>query len=463
MTSHWKKLFIRKNCDVPTFCGVLEHAYLQIWRQTGKRQEYLFGHFKDKHFTYYLRGVDERLIGRKLYRKYFVRPAQIVSAYTRGIRFLSTTNTKTIKWKQVLTHPRANHIRELSRAFVEFRKDLSFVNLHYSIMPWWALEAWQHDFEDSIGKLIRKRGLQDRYDVLMASIFRPWKITAIGNVGRALARRTPVQQLVKKYQFLRSWTLVWYRPITAGWIRSTAQYSGGKDFPLLSKQKLFTLLQPSVHDKKYLDMASYAIFFKDWRDDLRREHAYRWIFLFEAIAKYFSISYTDIGYLTLDEIAEALKKDSLDARRISRRKGHEFIMTVTPQLKMKILSPVPGRYKKSIREAETMSRRAEIRGIIAQPGIVTGPVKVVRNFHDIKRVERGDVLVTNTTHPNYLQGMKKAVAFVTDEGGIASHAAIVAREFKKPCIVGTKIATKIFKDGDRIEVDATRGIVRKLT
>ena len=58
--------------------------------------------------------------------------------------------------------------------------------------------------------------------------------------------------------------------------------------------------------------------------------------------------------------------------------------------------------------------------------------------------------------------MKKAAAFVTDLGGIISHAAIVSREMKKPCIVGTKIATHAIKDGDRIEVNANLGIVRIL-
>ncbi len=57
--------------------------------------------------------------------------------------------------------------------------------------------------------------------------------------------------------------------------------------------------------------------------------------------------------------------------------------------------------------------------------------------------------------------MQKAAAFVTNEGGIVSHASIVARELKKPCIVGTKNATQVLKDGDHVEVDATRGIVRK--
>ena len=66
------------------------------------------------------------------------------------------------------------------------------------------------------------------------------------------------------------------------------------------------------------------------------------------------------------------------------------------------------------------------------------------------------------TRPEYLPVMHLAAAFVTDEGGIASHAAIVAREMKKPCIIGTKIATQVLKDGDLVEVDAEKGIVTVL-
>ena len=58
--------------------------------------------------------------------------------------------------------------------------------------------------------------------------------------------------------------------------------------------------------------------------------------------------------------------------------------------------------------------------------------------------------------------MERAVAFVTDEGGLLSHAAIVAREMKKPCVIGTKFATQVFKDGDMVEVNANTGVVRKL-
>lgn len=64
------------------------------------------------------------------------------------------------------------------------------------------------------------------------------------------------------------------------------------------------------------------------------------------------------------------------------------------------------------------------------------------------------------TTPDYLPAMNKAAAFITDEGGVTCHAAIVAREIGKPCIIGTKFATKILKNGDMVEVDADSGVVR---
>ena len=64
------------------------------------------------------------------------------------------------------------------------------------------------------------------------------------------------------------------------------------------------------------------------------------------------------------------------------------------------------------------------------------------------------------TTPDYVSAMKLASAFVTDEGGLLCHASIIARELKKPCIIGTKIATKVLKDGDLVEVNANEGFVR---
>jgi phosphohistidine swiveling domain-containing protein len=104
----------------------------------------------------------------------------------------------------------------------------------------------------------------------------------------------------------------------------------------------------------------------------------------------------------------------------------------------------------------------ELKGQAAYLGNAKGIARIVKNRKQVEKVKTGDILVSPMTTPDFISAMKKAAAFVTDEGGIVCHAAIVARELKKPCIVGTKIATRVLKDGDMVEVDADRGIVKIL-
>lgn len=99
-------------------------------------------------------------------------------------------------------------------------------------------------------------------------------------------------------------------------------------------------------------------------------------------------------------------------------------------------------------------------GMAAFKGVVSGRVRLVFSNKDLLKVKKGDVMVTTMTRPEWLTAMKLAAAYVTDAGGILCHAAIVARELKKPCVIGTKVATEIFHDGDLVEVDADKGMVR---
>ncbi|MFZ6035680.1 MAG: PEP-utilizing enzyme [Patescibacteria group bacterium] len=103
-----------------------------------------------------------------------------------------------------------------------------------------------------------------------------------------------------------------------------------------------------------------------------------------------------------------------------------------------------------------------VKGMTAQPGRVVGTVRIVIRRADQASVCEGDIIVSPMTTPHLMTAVRKAAAIVTDEGGMTAHAAIVARELKVPCVVGTKNATTVFKDGDMVEVDAQRGIVRKL-
>jgi phosphoenolpyruvate synthase/pyruvate phosphate dikinase len=104
----------------------------------------------------------------------------------------------------------------------------------------------------------------------------------------------------------------------------------------------------------------------------------------------------------------------------------------------------------------------EFKGAPATRGYAKGKVRIIFVPHLVTDFKKGDILVAPETTPDFVPHMKSAAAIITDQGGITSHAAIISREMKIPCIVGTKIATRVLKDGDLVEVDAEKGIVRVL-
>jgi len=105
--------------------------------------------------------------------------------------------------------------------------------------------------------------------------------------------------------------------------------------------------------------------------------------------------------------------------------------------------------------------RATVKGLTGSPGKAEGLVKIVEpDWIEVEDFPDGGVLVCAVTTPNYVPLMQKASAIVTDQGGILSHAAIVARELKVPCIVGTGNATKVLKDGQSVSIDADSGTVK---
>ncbi len=105
------------------------------------------------------------------------------------------------------------------------------------------------------------------------------------------------------------------------------------------------------------------------------------------------------------------------------------------------------------------SAKIIVRGLGSSPGMGMGRVRIVRSSAEIKIVQKGDVLVTEMTTPDFVPAMKKAAAIITDTGGMTSHAAIVSRELGVPCVVGTGNATKVLKDDMDVSVDGSHGIV----
>lgn len=100
-----------------------------------------------------------------------------------------------------------------------------------------------------------------------------------------------------------------------------------------------------------------------------------------------------------------------------------------------------------------------LKGFSASRGTYTGKVKVIRNEREFPLLEQGDVLVCQTTTPSWTHLFSIASAIITDAGGILSHSGIIAREYKRPAVLGTRVATSRLKNGDVVTVDGNNGLV----
>ncbi|MBI4262169.1 hypothetical protein HY624_01440 [Candidatus Uhrbacteria bacterium] len=462
MTSPWKKFIAREGVDVLTISSLDIVFYACIREYDKKTREPFFTRVQDRVLTHYL-CVDPLPVGRKIYPIFFKTPAHVQRYYREGLKFLSHVRRITRAWKKKAA--RSDHAWQLA-AFKEFRKQFLYVNYTFSIWPWWGIESWQTDADALFNTLIERRGLQDRRDELLASIYHPWKKTAIIELQDHMRHGVAIPKLLQRYQFLRSWSVVWYRPINKQWIEDfKKQNIAGAHMKLLPRAALARLLRPTKKERWFLDIAPYIIFFKDWRDDVRRTHVYEWSFFWDALAERFHVERNDLGYLSFDEMEQAIKTDHFPVETVAYRKSHPCIITTSGNDRnMTVHDKNIRRYLSIINAVDHAAAKSiAITGLIAQTGKARGIVRILKTYHDIKKFKQGEILVANTTHPNYLPAMQKAAAFVTNEGGIVSHASIVARELKKPCIVGTKNATDILKDGDVVEVDAERGIIKKIS
>jgi pyruvate,water dikinase len=100
-----------------------------------------------------------------------------------------------------------------------------------------------------------------------------------------------------------------------------------------------------------------------------------------------------------------------------------------------------------------------VAGLPVHPGVYEGPARIINGPEDFNRLQQGDVLVTRNTGPSFNVVLPLLGAIVTDRGGQLSHAAIVAREYGIPAVVGTREATTMFADGARVRVDGDKGVV----
>ncbi|MFH1053970.1 MAG: PEP-utilizing enzyme [Candidatus Woesearchaeota archaeon] len=230
-----------------------------------------------------------------------------------------------------------------------------------------------------------------------------------------------------------------------------------KDLPDKKTQKEF-----NGEIQFIIDQAEEFSYFRQYSAECFSIPVVRYRELFNETGRELGITYDELIYLTSNEIIDLVEKgkkadiDIINARKqgyvilnvdgkrdtVSNKKEfNEFFDTFIPK------------YDKT---------KTELTGRTANNGYAKGKAKIFLKPENMEKMNDGDILVTTMTTPDFVPLMKKAAAIVTDVGGLLSHASIISREMGKPCLIGTNEATKIFKDGDIVEVDANKGIVRKI-
>ncbi len=211
-----------------------------------------------------------------------------------------------------------------------------------------------------------------------------------------------------------------------------------------------------------LTLIALGVYWRTHSAEVTAKVAYESRSVLERIGNMAGITYDELIYLSAPEIL-TITKDSdsevLKAEIMERQKGYgcmvgDEIQIVTGSTLKTLLSEML---------ADSDETITEFKGNVASKGgVVKGIARVIISPEDFNKLQEGEILVAPETTPDYVPLMKKALAILTDVGGITSHAAIVSRELRKPCIIGTKVATKVLKDGMEIEVDTNTGIVKIL-
>jgi len=310
---------------------------------------------------------------------------------------------------------------------------------------------------------------------ILQAIATPYKHTEIAKGRIALLKliiggktdEKSLEKYVKKYAWLPIYDFT-DKPLTRQDVQSQiaqapdaakelANLTSHQKKGLLEYQKFFKTIKDKDF-KKLVEIVHYFSYLKEMRDDYRRHAYYLWFPFWQEVGKRLSLTAEEATCLIEPELIAALNEGK-DFRDLAKRRSKRYALWFK-EGKLKVYA---GDETKEVEQLITpLKTSSEITGFAASKGKVTGRVNVIYHQGEFAKFKDGDILVTTMTHPEFLLIMKKSAAIVTDEGGITSHAAIVARELGVPCIIGTKIATKVLKDGELVEVDANKGIVRKI-
>lgn len=204
-----------------------------------------------------------------------------------------------------------------------------------------------------------------------------------------------------------------------------------------------------------------------WWQDNRKSYIFQTNHIIDVIlneiSRRFKVSKNHLHYYVFKDLLKLIKSSKkLSDKEINKRLKYFAIIWQGQDGTVYLAGNKAKSVYDMYQAASNLKNVKQIRGEAVSSGVVKGKVRVILSARDINTLRKGEILVTTMTSPDFVVGMKKAKAVITDVGGITSHAAIVSRELDIPCVVGTHHATKFFKNGDMVEVNGLTGEISKL-
>ncbi len=399
--------------------------------------------------------------GGSVFLKYMVPEKMRQKAYGKWKKDLEAVN-KAEKEIEKINLPDLNH-REFIAVWEKFQGTLFNFWKNVTI-PELANYSSDKILERELKKCLKNEAeVANAMEILIA----PEKLSFYKKEELALLKTKNIKQHAKKY--------FWLKNSYAG-----TEFLDG-DYFVARKKKLLPNLKSHLKEartkiqkrkkewiKKYkpnqkiIKIVKAIVMGMEWQDERKADifvYLHYKNLLIEEAARRLAVTKSDLLNFGTREILEFLEGKS--TATIKKRKNG-FAVVIDKERMEYLDSKTAKKFWNIYVEEKTFGNVKNIVGIVVSRGrgVAKGKVKIIINPSERLSFKKGDILVAPMTSPEYIFLMKKAAAVITDTGGITSHAAIVSRELNIPCIIGTKIATKVLHDGDYIEVDAERGMVK---
>ncbi|MFH1900183.1 MAG: PEP-utilizing enzyme [Patescibacteria group bacterium] len=291
------------------------------------------------------------------------------------------------------------------------------------------------------------------------------------------AVQVKIQQHIKQYGYMgffyfrgRTWTNVDVEKRIISWFKKDYLAEVKKLHKLLRHynewKKLARTLGLTKDEILLIKTIKYMAYCTNLFDEIWNYMGYSAKPLLNEVAKRLNITYKQLVEMDTVEIIDYLNKGK------AIESGFKKILTL--RLKDSAFLMIDGKVSILVGKKLQEYRKQENQGVIkkvksniikgqcASAGKAQGRAVLVRGVSDLTKVKKGNIMVAKSTVPSFVPAMEKAAAIITEMGGLLSHAAIVSRELNTPCVVGIESVMDMFKDGDLVEVDATKGLVKKL-